>query len=72
MKYEIRKSDDGTFYYLLKIDADNNETLIAEDKSLAALKNHKDISGKTVNVVAEADVRGTVEPPKPPKKSKKA
>jgi len=63
MKYQIRQSDDKSFYYLLEIDADNNEKFIADNKNLAELKKHDAIKGKKVDVVGEAEVRGTVPAP---------
>lgn len=61
MRYEIRQSANGKFYYLLEIDKDNNEKLIADSTNLDELKNHSKVSGKSVDVVKEADIRGTVQ-----------
>lgn len=61
MKYEIRKSDRKDYYYLLSIDKDGNEKVLA-DGTLKEVQAHKNATGlKPVN---EADVRATVEPPK--------
>lgn len=64
MKHQIRKSDSGDYFYLLEIDDDNNETFVADNKSLSELKKHDSITGKQVEVIDEAKTRGTVEPPK--------
>lgn len=64
MRHQIRQSDDETFYYLLAIDDENNEKVLAENPDLKELQKHEDIAGKKVEVVKEADTRGTVEPPK--------
>ena len=70
-RYEIRNSDTQDIYILLKIDAENNETLIEQSSDLKELQNHKEVAGKKVPVVDEADTRGTVEPPKQPKLKRK-
>lgn len=62
MRHEIRKSDDGTFYYLLEIDASNNEMVLAQNESLAELKKHEALKGKPVDVVNEIDTRDTITP----------
>lgn len=58
MAFEIRRSDDKKFYYLLDIDDEGNEKFIADSKDLAELKKHESIKGATVKVVDEADTRG--------------
>lgn len=60
MKHQIRKSDDGSFYYLLSIDSEGNEAVLIESSDLNEVKNHKDIKGKEVEVVDEKDTRGSV------------
>lgn len=67
-RYEIRKSDSQGFYYLLSIDAENNETVIKQSDDLKELQAMK--GGKDARVVNEADTRGTVPPPKQPKRKK--
>lgn len=70
MRYEIRKSEQG-FYYLLKIDAQNNEEVLAQSNDLKELKAHSEIKGTDVKVVNEVDTRGTIPAPKPPKQPKR-
>jgi hypothetical protein len=48
--FVVRHSVDQDFYYILEIDEDGNEKLIAEDKDLEKLKAHNSIKGTEVTV----------------------
>lgn len=58
MTYQLRESDDGSFYYLLSIDAHGNEKVLTHENSLAEIRKHPHAAG--LSVVKEADTRGTV------------
>lgn len=60
MRYEIRKSDRKDYYYLVSIDKDNNEDVLV-DGTLKEVQEHENANG--LKPVAEADVRGTIDPP---------
>jgi hypothetical protein len=62
MRYQIRKSHDGKFYYAIKIDAHNNEKLLGENPDLETLKTDLKLPSDT-EVVNEEDTRGTIEDP---------
>lgn len=67
MRYEVRKSDGKDYYYLVSIDKNNNEKVII-DGTLKEVQKHE--TAKDLKPVNEADIRGTVEPPKEPKNKK--
>lgn len=66
MRHEIRQSEDKSFYYLLSIDDEGNETVLAENSSLSEVQAHPAIEGQSLRPVAEEDTRDVfVEPEQP-------
>jgi hypothetical protein len=58
MEYKIIESDDKTFYNLLSIDKDGNQTVVFTDKDLEKVQNHK--HGKGLQPIPEEQTRGTI------------
>lgn len=63
MKHEIRQSDNKKFYYLLSIDDENNQTVLAQSEDLKELQSHKSVKGKNLKPIPEAETRGIIKPP---------
>lgn len=61
MTYQLRQSDDETFYYLISIDAEGNQAVLAHETDLDEIRKHPHAKG--LSVVKEADTRGVVETP---------
>lgn len=62
MKYQIRKSDDGKFFYALSIDAQHNEKCVGTSEDLKKLKATLKLPDD-LEVVEEKDTRGIIDDP---------
>lgn len=60
MKHKLIQSDDQSFYYLVAIDEENNETVLGQNTDLDKLRKEFPEAAK-LKVVSEHETRGTVE-----------
>lgn len=60
MSYQIRQSDDKSFYYLLEIDENNNQTVLLQDEDLEKVRAHEAVKGLDLQPVPEHETRGII------------
>jgi hypothetical protein len=53
--FQIRISDDKSFYYLLSIDENGNEEVLQEHADIEVIYKNKKLGGKKIDPITEAE-----------------